>query len=363
MLLPALTTPDLTITGAAAVSAAGWNISDLAEAVSSQTELHIDQLPGHNSDQTFPVRRVPKADPDPRFRHPRLRRTSPVTRFAIHAALDALGAERVEQAQSGKLRVGVIFTLINGCVNFTNRFFSEVLTDPSTASPILFPETVFNAPASHLSSYLGSRAINYTLMGDTAQFLAAFDVASLWLDADQADCVVIVGTEEVDWLTAGAIHRFHPTIPSSEGAGAVCLTKSAANGAAAKVTTLTHPLSIFNWAEREPHAAATATALRPHLPTTGTTTIIDGRIGDARHDQAETAAWAPEQAAGIKFISPLKTIGHPLGGANAIQTALAAHLVITGKTNHAIATATGHNQQVLAALFSGTGHRALGIRH
>ena len=143
----------------------------------------------------------------------------------------------------------------------------------------------------------------------------------------------------------------------------MCLTKSAANGAAAKVTTLTHPLSIFNWAEREPHAAATATALRPHLPTTGTTTIIDGRIGDARHDQAETAAWAPEQAAGIKFISPLKTIGHPLGGANAIQTALAAHLVITGKTNHAIATATGHNQQVLAALFSGTGHRALGIRH
>lgn len=355
MLPPAFTTPDLTITGAAAVSAAGWNISDLAEAVSSQAELPIDQLPRADSDQTFPVRRVPKADPDPRFRHPRLRRTSPVTRFAIHAALDALGEERVEQAQAGELRVGVIFTLMNGCVNFTNRFFSEVLADPSTASPILFPETVFNAPASHLSSFLGSRAINYTLMGDTAQFLAAFDVASLWLDADQADCVVIVGTEEVDWLTAGAFHRFHPSVPSSEGAGAVCLVKSTPNEAAAKVTALTRPLSIFDWTERESHAAATAAALRPHLPTTGTTTIIDGRIGDARHDRAETTAWAPEQVAGIKFISPLKTIGHPLGGANAIQTALAAHLVITGQTDHAIITATGHNQQVLGALLSNSG--------
>lgn len=353
---PDFTTPNLTITGAAAVSAAGWCISDLAEAVTSQSELPIDQVPRNERDQTFPVRRVPKAAPDPRFRHPRLRRTSPVTRFAIHAALDALGAERVEQAQAGNLRVGVIFTLMNGCVNFTNRFFGEVLTDPSTASPILFPETVFNAPASHLSSFLGSRAINYTLMGDTAQFLAAFDVASLWLDADQADCVVIVGTEEIDWLTAGAFHRFHPTIPTSEGAGAVCLTKPNTHEPAAKVTALTRPLSIFNWADRAPHAIATATALRPHLPTTGTTFIIDGRIGDARHDQAETDAWAPEQAAGIKFISPLKTIGHPLGGANAIQAALAAHLVITGKTDHTITTATGHNQQVLAALFSATGH-------
>lgn len=354
MLIPDFTTPNLTITGAAAVSAAGWNISDLAEAVATHAQLPIESLPRADSDQTFPVRRVPKADPDPRFRHPRLRRTSPVTRFAIHAALDALGDQRVEQAKAGELRVGVIFTLMNGCVNFTNRFFGEVLADPATASPILFPETVFNAPASHLSSFLGSRAINYTLMGDTAQFLAAFDVASLWLDADQADCVVIVGTEELDWLTAGAFHRFHPTVPSSEGAGAVCLSKSSnTSEAAAQVTALTRPLSIFDWAERESHAAATAAVLRPHLPTSGTTTIIDGRIGDARHDQAETNAWTPEQATGMKFISPLKTIGHPLGGANAIQTALAAHLVITGKTDHAIITATGHNQQVLGALFSG----------
>ncbi len=356
MVIPNITTTDLTIAGAAAVSAAGWNISDLAEAVASQIELPVDQLPRKDSEESFPVRRVPKAAPDPRFRHPRLRRTSPVTRFAIHAALDALGEERVELARAGELRIGVIFTLMNGCVNFTNRFFGEVLADPSTASPILFPETVFNAPASHLSSFLGSRAINYTLMGDTAQFLGAFDIASLWLYTDQADCVVIVGTEESDWLTAGAFSRFHPSIPSSEGAGAVCLTKSNTSEPCAKVSALTKPLSIFDWANRAPHAIATAAALRPHLPTNGTTTIIDGRIGDTRHDRAETDAWAPEIAAGITTISPLKIIGHPLGGANAIQTALAAHLVLTGKTDHAITTATGHNQQVLAALFSGTRH-------
>lgn len=352
MATPSVTYPDLAISGCATVSSAGWTVEELAAAVLAQREIEIEQLPRKDSEKTYPVRRVPKAAPDPRFRHPRLRRTSPITKFAVHAALDALGEERVELAQAGDLRVGVIFTLMNGCVNFTNRFFGEVLENPATASPILFPETVYNAPASHLSSLLGSRAINYTLMGDTAQFLGAFDVADLWLSSDQADCVVIVGTEESDWLTAGAFGLFHPKLPSSEGAGAVCLTKKNAPEAKVSVDALTRPLAIFNWKDRETHATNTAAALFPLLPENDSTLLVDGRIGDARHDRAETDAWAPEINGNITALSPLKTIGHPLGAANAIQTALAAHLVISGKTDHAIATATGHNQQVLAALFS-----------
>ncbi len=55
---------------------------------------------------------------------------------------------------------------------YSRRFYEEVLRDPATASPLIFPETVFNAPASHLAAFLGTTAINYTLVGDEGTFLA-----------------------------------------------------------------------------------------------------------------------------------------------------------------------------------------------
>ena len=40
-------------------------------------------------------------------------------------------------------------------IRYSERFFGEVLENPATASPMLFPETVMNAPASHMAAYLG----------------------------------------------------------------------------------------------------------------------------------------------------------------------------------------------------------------
>ena len=42
------------------------------------------------------------------------------------SVMEALGEERLSAIAAGDLRVGVIFTLINGCVNYSNRFFGEV---------------------------------------------------------------------------------------------------------------------------------------------------------------------------------------------------------------------------------------------
>ena len=123
------------------------------------------------------------------LKHPRLRRVSPISKFAVAASLEALGEHRVASIKDGSLKVGVIFSILNGCVNYSRRFYTEALADPKTASPILFPETVFNAPSSHLSALLGTAEINYTLIGDHAGFLPAIKIAKQWLEEGRVDGV------------------------------------------------------------------------------------------------------------------------------------------------------------------------------
>jgi 3-oxoacyl-(acyl-carrier-protein) synthase len=111
-------------------------------------------------------------------------------------------------------------------VQYSRRFYAEVLQDPKTASPILFPETVFNAPSSHLSALLASPAANYTLVGDYHCFTDGLDLARFWLITGRAEEVLLVAAEELDWLSAEAIQLLDPTTPLTEGAVALLLGKS-----------------------------------------------------------------------------------------------------------------------------------------
>jgi hypothetical protein len=90
---------------------------------------------------------------------------------------------------------------------------------------LIFPETVFNAAASHLGAFLGAKGINYTLVGDDGTFLQSLALAADWLADDRADACVIVGTEEVDWIVADALLLFQPDTIYSGGAGALYLKK------------------------------------------------------------------------------------------------------------------------------------------
>ena len=93
------------------------------------------------------------------------------------------------------------------------------------ASPLLFPETVFNAPASHLAAFLGVNGTGYTLVGDEGTFLQGLAVAADWLVNDRVDGVVVVGMEEMDWAVTEAMNLFQRNTIHSAGAGAIYLRK------------------------------------------------------------------------------------------------------------------------------------------
>ncbi len=156
--------------------------------------------------------------------NPRLRRASAITHHTVSAALEALGTDAA-LVQSGALRLGIIVCTMAGGVAYSRRFFEEVMREPATASPAIFPETVFNAPASHLAAYLNSSATSYTLVGDDGTFLQTLALAADWLMDDRMDGVVVVGVEEMDWIVADAMNLFQSSAIHSAGSGSALSSK------------------------------------------------------------------------------------------------------------------------------------------
>jgi 3-oxoacyl-(acyl-carrier-protein) synthase len=172
--------------------------------------------------------------------HPRLRRSSAISRFAAAAGLAALKDAGLELTAALAERTAVIFAISNGGVIYTKRFYDDIVeTGAQAASPLLFPETVFNAPASHLAAILGINGASYTLVGDGAVGLLAIKMAEDLMENDEAlDRCLVVASEEADWLLCDAYRRWRlmrlapPIEPFvdrprgmilSEGAGAIVL--------------------------------------------------------------------------------------------------------------------------------------------
>ena len=165
-----------------------------------------------------------------------------MSHYVVGAALEALGGD-AERVKAGELRLGIVACTMTGGLSYSRRFYQEVMKDPSTASPLLFPETVFNAPASHLSAYLGTPAVNYTLVGDAGTFLQGLAVAAQWLEDGVAEGCVVVGGEESDWTAADALRLFNRRAVHASGAGALYLKGESGGGAGIELAAVTDSFS------------------------------------------------------------------------------------------------------------------------
>jgi 3-oxoacyl-(acyl-carrier-protein) synthase len=335
----------LAITGTGAVSAAGWGVEALMKALDGgemPAPILLERVCGEDIIST-PALRVPMdAATIPKVA--RLRRASPISKFAASAAMEALGEERLAAIRDG-LRVGVILTLTNGCVNYSNRFFSEVLSDPALASPILFPETVFNAPSSHLSAMIGSNSPNDSLIGDSSGFLTGMDLAAEWIERGDVDGCIVVAAEEIDWLSAEGLCLYSKHLLPSEGAAAIYLE---AGDGPVILHELPDPVPYQRM--KRPLAVLEMKRLLEEkgVADDGRTLLIDGLCGVATVDRAERQAW--QDWIGPRS-SPKQVIGETMGAAAGFQV-VAAAASLTRETQHSIDRAlifsAGANQQVAA---------------
>ena len=335
---------DIFICGVGAVSPAGWGVQPLMETLARGKPLPAKNLARAGRTRPAQVRSVPAASPRPaRLNHARLRRTSPIAQHAFAAALEALG-EREPGTQEGS-RLGIVVCVMSGCVNYSRRFYDEVLKDPAIASPLVFPETVFNAPASHIGALLGTTLINYTLVGDPGTFLQGLALGANWLSTDRVDGCLVVGAEEVDWLTAEAFQLFDRRIVASDGAGAVYLRRESNREPAIRLEGVTQPRLFSNARTRAEAAREVRSELNHPL---ADELLCDGLQGVARMDRDEAAAWQDWKGARL---SPKRVLGEASTAAAAWQCVAASELLRRGAHSAATVSVVGSNQQAIAARF------------
>ncbi len=229
--------------------------------------------------------------------HPRLRRASAISRFAAAAGTAALRDARLQLGEIDATRLALIFAISNGGVIYTKRFYHDVVTaGAGAASPLLFPETVFNAPASHLAAILGVTGPSYTLVGDGSVGLSAVNMAEDLMRDQALDYCLVVGAEETDWLLCDAYAKWRllrsntPIEPFaqsprgmilSEGAGALLLARQGDVRIKA-----THPGGFYN--DRR-HLADVAEAILRDIHASSASLIVASANGTFI-DAAESAA-------------------------------------------------------------------------
>jgi hypothetical protein len=331
--------------GLGAVSPAGWGVAPLAAVLTQGDPVPAQRLVRPGWEKPLCIRNVPPPETRPAFfAHPRLRRASDITLHTVATALEALGDD-VVPIQAGNLRLGIVVCTMTGSVTYSRRFYEEVLREPTLASPLLFPETVFNAPASHLAAYLNTSGTGYTLVGDDGTFLQGLAMAADWLLDDRADGVVVVGTEEMDWVVTEAIRLFQHDAIHSAGAGAIYLRKGKPPAAGAELAGITDSFLITQSQNR----TEAARKMRAQLPPCGSDELLCvSAQPNPLVAAAENVAWRDWSG---RRLAPKSMLGEGFTASAAWQCVAACNVIASGQFLAVNASVVGANQQAIGARF------------
>lgn len=333
------------VAGLGAVSPAGWNVAALREALTQGEPLPVQSLARPGSDQPLRARLVPNPPTRPQFlAHPRLRRASPITHYTAAAALESVAGLRANPAAKN-LRLGLVACLQCGCVQYSCRFYDETLKDAATASPLVFPETVYAAPASHVSALLENVVLAYSLVGDPSSLLQGLALGAEWLSENRVDACLVIGAEEINWITADALRHLDRSGIISAGAGALCLCRDYALSVGVELVAITDAHTFTSRQGRMQAAQAMRQQLDTHSPGE---LLADGTGNSTRSDVAERAVWSDWTGARI---SPKHILGEGLMAAAAWQCVAACDAVAGGRFAAANVSLVGSNQQAVGARF------------
>jgi len=292
-------------------------------------------------------------------RNPRLRRSSSISYFAVAAGLAALQNAGITLTPESAARTAIVFAISSGGVIYTRKFYEQIVKQgANVASPLLFPETVYNAPASHLAAQLGIDGASYTLVNDGTVGLAALKFAEQLLATDDLDHVVVVGSEECDWILCEAYRDWRLARGPggqrgallAEGAAAVVLAREG------KIALQVHAgLPVFHQRDGE----AVLTRLIGELSPAGDIDAVIGSANGTFVDEQERRALAARLPQAAVYF-PKTAFGETLGGSALLQIVTGALALQYGtlpgvpaggkKIESVLVSALGFNQQASAAV-------------
>jgi 3-oxoacyl-[acyl-carrier-protein] synthase II len=221
---------EIAITGIAAISSAGVGLELLKETlrsgVSALRPVPIE-LAGEEGHLWGRAEGFKASDFMPPLKARKFDRCS---LFAVVAAGMALKDAGLDPAAFGSSRVGIVLGCGFGGIANSEEFLRGYLTKGTDGLvPMLFPNTVPNAPASNASIEHGLKGPNVTCVQRFCSAEAAFHMACRFLEENRADIMLTGGVDELDPFMIEAFRDMgqlgHYAAGFSEGAGILVLEK------------------------------------------------------------------------------------------------------------------------------------------
>jgi len=133
------------------------------------------------------------------FLPPRLyRRMSRISRMTVAASIEAIDDSGLDLDTLDREKIAIIVGTAYGASSHVEAFFVSLLQDgPRGAQPLLFPETVPNAPASHVAMYHGITGPNSTFCQNAISSETAIQYACNLLNQKIVDVALVAGAEEL----------------------------------------------------------------------------------------------------------------------------------------------------------------------
>src|SRR5512133_668088 len=296
------TITDIVVTGTAALSAAGCGVDAIQELVRSGgdalTSIPFDVL-GADGYRWGKNNGFKASDFMPPMRARKMDRCS---QFAVSAVGLALKDAGIDLKQIDAERVGIVlgsgFCGVSSSAEFLTGYFKD---GAEGMIPMIFPNTVPNAPASNASIEHGFQGPNATLVQRFCSAESAFMLACRFIEEGRADVMLTGGTDELMPLLASVFAALgqlkHGTIPYGEGAGMIVL-ESAEHAARRQAVVKARVDSV-----------TTIGMLAPGHEVAGLDLLTEGAAGCTLVSLSGTAADLPELMAHVSSVPKIDTGG------------------------------------------------------
>ena len=334
------------IAGMGWVTPMGTGLDDVWQRIANGERAAVSEVSSPHAPRKHAAMLVPPKLVEAMGRNPRLRRSSAISLFTAAAGLAALENAGIAMTPEIAARTAIVFAIASGGVIYTRKFYEQIVTHgANTASPLLFPETVYNAPASHLAALLGVTGASYTLVGDASVGIAALRFGGQLLETTDIDRVVVVGGEEVDWVLCEAYRSWRlARTPLAEGAAALVLARAGA----VTLRAVHDGVPFFNRAGASRAAEKVHADLAQHGPVDLVVGCANGTFVD-RAESASLAKYFPD----TQISHPKKSLGESIGAGALMQTIYAALALRNSNAHRALVSVIGFNQQASGAILSG----------
>jgi len=350
---------DVFITGTGWITPLGTGLEEVWKGIVAGTRAPVRELAGPGGRRGHFAATVNPKLVDAVGRNPRLRRSSNISLFAAAAGLTALGDAGLEALGGAGLgRCAVIVSVSDGGVSYTRKFYDQVVRE-GAGSPLLFPETVYNAPASHVAALLGLDGVTYTLVGDASAGLAAVNLGVELLESGQVDHCLVIGAEEADWILGEAYRQWRLCSAAPEveigsnrgtliadGAAAILLSREGRT----RVEAVSGGVPFF----RRSEAGASLTAALREMPEgvrpSRVISSANGTFVDVAERTALEAAYG--EYGQIPTVYPKVSLGDAFGASALMQIICAVQSLRQTPAEPVLVPVIGLNHQAAAALIS-----------